>query len=88
MIPNGTDRSVAYCRRVDTAPSIYLSEGVSWFLLGAAVDESMLPSVTCSDSEDAGNMGKPTNNMDQVVDVNTAGGYEAACPTREGLAGV
>eukprot|EP00439_Symbiodinium_sp_Y106_P012060 s2756_g1.t2 len=73
MIINGTDRHVAYCRRVDTAPSIYLEDGVSWFLLGATTYS--LPKVSCSDSEDAGNMGDPTDNINSVVDVNTAGNY-------------
>ena len=80
MIPNGTDRSVAYCRRVDTRPSIYLATGVSWFLLGATTYS--LPSVTCSDSEDAGNMKAPTDNIDSVVKKDIAGTYIATCLDR------
>ena len=77
MIINGTDRHVAYCRRVDTAPSIYLESGVSWFLLGTTTYS--LPAVTCSDSEDGQNIADPVNNINSVVDVNTAGNYIVPC---------
>eukprot|EP00434_Breviolum_minutum_P033361 symbB.v1.2.029519.t2/scaffold3162.1/size62156/3 len=62
-IVNSTDRSVAYCRRVDTPPKIFLEDGTSWFLLGAAAKAEDLPAVTCTDSEDAGNMADPTNDF-------------------------
>ena len=76
---NSTDRYVAYCRRVDTPPKIFLEDGTSWFLLGAAAKADDLPAVTCTDSEDAGNMAAPTNNFDPTVrpNVDTAGEYFA-----------
>ena len=86
-IVNSTDRSVAYCRRVDTPPKIFLEDGTSWFLLGAAAKAEDLPAVTCTDSEDAGNMADPTNDFaDKVTpNVNTAGNYYATWSQHESL---
>lgn len=79
MMVNATDRYVAYCRRVDTPPSVFLADGTSWFLLGAAATAASLPDVTCTDSEDAGNMKSPTNDFDTKVTpyLSTAGNYYA-----------
>ena len=79
MMVNETDRYVAYCRRVDTPPSIFLEDGTSWFLLGAAATADSLPDVTCTDSEDAGNMKDPTHDFDTKVTpyLDTAGNYYA-----------
>ena len=70
---------VAYCRRVDTPPSVFLADGTSWFLLGAVATADSLPDVTCTDSEDAGNMKSPTNDFDTKVTpyLSTAGNYYA-----------
>ena len=78
-IVNSTDRYVSYCRRVDTPPKIFLDATTSSFLLGADAKTDSLPSVTCSDSEDAGNMAGPTNDFDTKVtpNVNTPGNYYA-----------
>ena len=79
MITNGTDRQVAYCRRVDSAPKVNLEDGVTWFLLGATVSADSLPAVSCSDSEDGATVKDPTDDLDTAVDSSKAGNYIATC---------
>ena len=80
MEPNSTDREVAYCRRVDTAPEVDLAEGSPWVVLGAtnvAVTDS-LPAASCRDSETT-NIAAPDINLGNV-DTSVAGNYDAAGP--------
>ncbi|CAK9091128.1 unnamed protein product [Durusdinium trenchii] len=57
MLANATDRQVAYCRRVDTVPTVSIEDGETTFLVGAS--SISVPDASCSDSEDGGTIKAP-----------------------------
>lgn len=81
--PDAKDREVAYCRRVDSAPTIEINEeGISWVVLGNTNFAANLPTATCSDSEDGSTIDDPVINY-AAVDTSQPGNYDAAGLTVE-----
>ena len=81
--PDAKDREVAYCRRVDSAPTIEINdEGISWVVLGSQNFAANLPTAACSDSEDGSTIDDPVINY-AAVDTSQPGNYDAAGLTVE-----
>lgn len=76
MLANATDRQVAYCRRVDTVPTVSIEDGETTFLVGAS--SISVPDASCSDSEDGGTIKAPVVDS-SAVNLAVPNNYQATC---------